>query len=113
MDDFEPVLPDSFKTAEVTNPITGSTSRMAVVNLKCQNQDATAWKIDNAANAKNRFTIRGLWEKYKDFIQMTIFIFIVFLAIYIMWSGMKGFVTELGRLIDTLTAYNQNCPLVS
>ena len=114
MDDFEPVIPESFKTVQIENRDgTGSQERKAVINLKCINQDATAWKVDNAANAKKRFTLHGLWEKYKDFIQMTIFIFIVFLAIYIMWLGMKDFVTELSRLTDVLIGYNQNCPLVS
>jgi len=103
MDDFEPVLPDSFRYVE-TEKIgpDGKPLTMAAIHLKCVNQDATAWKEDNRLNATKRFTISGLWEKYKDFIQITIFIFIVFLAMYIQWTAMKEFVVELGRLTDVL-----------
>jgi len=104
MDDFEPVLPDSFKyvqTEDVDGE--GNYKTMAAINLKCVNQDATAWAEDNRNNAIRRFTISNIWEKYKDFIQMTIFIFIVFLAIYIMWQSMHELVTELARLVDMLT----------
>ena len=114
MDDFEPVLPDSFKTVETEKlGPDGKFVRKAVINLKCKNQDATAWCFDNAEQAKKRFTLHGLWEKYKDFIQMTVFIFIVFLCIYIMWTSMKGLVSELGRLVDILTQYNAGAPIVN
>ena len=108
MDDFEPVLPDSFRTVT-----TEQGEHMAVIDLKCVNQDATAWLEDNRENAKKRFTLHGLWEKYKDFIQITIFVFIVFLAIYIQWFGMKEFVEELARLVDVLAKQNLNVPQVS
>ena len=108
MDDFEPVIPESFIT--VTTP---SGKRKDVVDLKCINQDATAWGFDNAENAKKRFTLHGIWEKYKDFIQITIFIFVVFLAIYINYMSMKDLVKELGRLVDVLTNYRANMPTVS
>lgn len=97
MDDFEPVLPEGF--LYVT---TESGKRIPIVNLKCVNQDATAWNIDNAETAKKRFTIRGMWEKYKDIIEITIFIFIVFLAIYITWSGLKDVVVGLKDVADAL-----------
>lgn len=113
MDDFEPVLPDSFRSVETAQIKDGQAVRRAVINLKCINQDATAWKFDNAENAKKRFTISGLWEKYKDFIQMTVFIFIVFLAIYMMWYSLKELVVELSRLVDVLIEYNSQCPLIS
>jgi len=84
IDDFEPVIPDSFR--EVTTE-TGEV--YALTELKCINQAATAWVEDNRENAKRRFILHGFWEKYKDFIQMSIFIFIVMIAIYINWSGLK------------------------
>ena len=115
MDDFEPVLPESFKSVELVNQFDkeGKPIRRAVINLKCVNQDATAWKFDNEDNAKKRFTIFGLWDKYKDIIQMTVFVFIVFLAIYIMWFGLKDFTVQLARLVDVLVDYNSACPIVS
>ena len=57
---------------------------------------------DMRENAKKRFTIMGFWEKYKDFIQMTVFIFIVFLALYINWMGLKDIVVVLARVADSL-----------
>jgi len=90
VDDFEPVIPESFK--EVT---TSKGKKVAVVNLNCINQDATAWVEDNRENAKKRFTFAGFWEKYKDFIQITIFIFIVMLSLYINWIG-------LGKVVEGL-----------
>jgi len=103
MDDFEPVLPESFKYVQTEDvDANGNFKTMAAIHLKCVNQDATAWAEDNRNNAIRRFTISSLWEKYKDFIQMTIFIFIVFLAIYIMWQSMHELVVELARLVDVL-----------
>lgn len=96
-DDFEPVLPDSFKL--VTTP-TGK--RVAIVNLMAINQDATAWVEDNRESAKRRFTFHNFWEKYKDFIQMTIFIFIVMLAVYINWQGLKDVTGALQSVADSL-----------
>lgn len=97
MDDFEPVLPESF--LEV---VTEKGEKLNVVELKCINQDATAWKFDNENSAKQRFTLFGFWEKYKDFIQMSIFVFIVFLAIYITWIGLKDVAVALGEVANTL-----------
>jgi len=97
MDDFEPVLPESF-----LNVTTDEGENVPIVRLRCINQDATAWKFDNENSAKQRFTLFGFWEKYKDFIQMTIFIFIVFLAIYIMWIGLKDVTVALGDVANSL-----------
>lgn len=96
VDDFEPVLPDSFRYVT-----TQKGKKIPVINLKCINQDATAWTEDNRENAKRRFTLHGFWEKYKDFIQITIFIFIVMLSIYINWIGMKDVVAGLEKVANT------------
>ena len=96
-DDFEAVLPESFR--EVT---TTAGKKLAMIDLKCINQDATAWVEDNRESAKKRFTFHGLWEKYKDFIQITVFIFIVFLAIYINWQGLKEVTAALSQVADKL-----------
>jgi len=98
VDDFEPVLPDSFRFVT-----TEEGKKISIINLKCINQDATAWVEDNRENAKRRFTFHGFWEKYKDFIQMTIFIFIVMLAIYINWQSMKDVVAGLQNVANTLS----------
>ena len=97
IDDFEPVLPDSFKMVETSNG-----KRVAVINLKCINQDATAWVEDVRESSKKRFTLHGFWEKYKDFIQITIFIFIVMLSLFINWKGLKDVVTGLQGVADNL-----------
>ena len=101
VDDFEAVLPDSFRFAE-----TQKGKKIAIVNLKCINQDATAWVEDNRENAKKRFTVHGFWEKYKDFIQITIFIFIVMLSLYINWVGLKEVVDGLKEVATTLAGIN-------
>ena len=97
IDDFEPVLPDSFKIVETANG-----KKIAVIDLKCINQDATAWVEDVRESSKKRFTLHGFWEKYKDFIQITIFIFIVMLSMFINWKGLKDVVTGLQGVADTL-----------
>lgn len=97
IDDFEPVLPDSFRYVK-----TEGGNKLIVTDLKCINQDATAWTEDFRENSKRRFTLHGFWEKYKDFIQMTIFIFIVMLAIYINWIGMKEVVAGLKEVAESL-----------
>jgi len=96
-DDFEAVLPDGFK--EVT---TSTGKKVAVIDLKCINQDATAWVEDIRENAKKRFTLHGFWEKYKDFIQITIFIFIVMLSMFINWKGLKEVAGALADVANTL-----------
>jgi len=58
VDDFEPVLPDSFRTVE-----TSTGKKLAVIDLKCINQDATAWVEDNRENAKKRFTLKWILGK--------------------------------------------------
>jgi len=98
VDDFEAVLPDSFRYVETP----GNNKKIAIINLKCINQDATAWVEDNRENAKKRFTFSGFWDKYKDFIQMTMFIFIVMLAIYINWQGLKDVTVALQNVADSL-----------
>jgi len=98
VDDFEPVLPDSFKTVTTTEA-----KKLAVIDLKCINQDATAWVEDNRENAKKRFTLHGFWEKYKDFIQITIFIFIVMLSMFINWKGLKEVAEMLGQVAERLS----------
>lgn len=108
VDDFEPVLPDSFRYVE-----TQKGNKIPVVNLKCINQDATAWVEDNRENAKKRFTIQGFWEKYKDFIQITIFIFIVMLSLYINWVGLQEVVEGLQKVANTLTGVGQGGVSVS
>ena len=97
VDDFEPVLPDSFR-----HVITSSGKKVPLINLRCMNQDATAWVEDNRENAKRRFTLHGFWEKYKDFIQITIFIFIVMLSLYINWIGLKEVVAGLKEVAEAL-----------
>jgi len=97
IDDFEPILPESFRFVK-----TQSGKRIAVIDLNCINQDATAWVEDNRENAKRRFTLHGFWEKYKDFIQITIFIFIVMLALYMNWTGLQDVVEGLKSVADSL-----------
>lgn len=97
VDDFEPVLPDSFRYVT-----TSKGKRLLITDLKCINQAATAWVEDNRENAKRRFTLHGLWEKYKDFIQITIFIFIVMLAMYMNWTGLKEVVEGLKNVANAL-----------
>lgn len=97
-DDFEPVLPDSFKYITTIN----GNKKIAVVDLKAINQDATAWVEDNRESAKRRFTFHNFWEKYKDFIQITIFVFIVMLSVYINWQGLKEVVAGLQAVADSL-----------
>ena len=114
MDDFEPILPESFSYIDTDVPDgNGNTKKVAVINLKCVNQDATAWKFDNEANAKKRFTFNSFWEKYKDFIQITIFIMIVFIASYIQYSGLKEVAAALGKVAETLAPAISNVPIVS
>lgn len=98
VDDFEPVLPDSFR--KVTLP---SGRTIPVIDLKCINQDATAWVEDNRENAKRRFTFSNWWDKYKDFLQITIFIFIVMLSVYINWQGLKEVAVQLGNVASSLS----------
>lgn len=97
IDDFEPVLPDSFRYVDTEN-----NNRVAVTDLKCINQDATAWVEDNRESAKKRFTFQNFWEKYKDFIQITVFIFIVMLAIYINYIGLQEVVAGLEKVANSL-----------
>lgn len=114
MDDFEPILPESFSYINTENPSSdGKTKNVAIVNLKCVNQDATAWKFDNEQNAKKRFTFNSFWEKYKDFIQITIFILIVFIASYIQYSGLKEVATTLKQVAEILAPAVSNVPIVS
>ena len=108
MDDFEPVMPKSFSF--VTEEGTGR--KLAVVNLRCINQDATAWKFDNEQNAKQRFTFHNFWEKYKDMIQITIFIFIVFIAAYIQWQGLGEVAAKLADVAKALGPAVNNMPVV-
>lgn len=113
MDDFEPILPESFSyiDTEVAGG-DGKRSKVAVINLKCINQDATAWKFDNEQNAKKRFTFNSFWEKYKDFIQITIFIMIVFIASYIQYSGLKEVAIRLEAVAKVLAPAVSNAPIV-
>lgn len=114
MDDFEPILPESFSYIDTDVPDgNGNTKKVAVINLKCVNQDATAWKFDNEANAKKRFTFNSFWEKYKDFIQITIFIMIVFIASYIQYSGLKEVAAQLADVAKSLAPAISNVPIVS
>jgi len=53
-DDFEAVLPESFKEV-----ITPNGKKIAVIDLKCINQDATAWVEDIREKRKKRFTFHG------------------------------------------------------
>jgi hypothetical protein len=114
MDDFEPILAESFGFIDTKEPTAdGSTRKVAVVNLKCVNQDATAWKNDNENNAKKRFTFGSFWEKYKDFIQITIFILIVFIACYVQYNGLKEVATRLEEVARLLGPAISNVPVVS
>jgi len=114
MDDFEPILPESFSYVDTEIPGgDGKTRKVAVINLKCVNQDATAWKFDNEANAKKRFTFNSFWEKYKDFIQITIFILIVFIGFYIQYSGLKDVAKSLAEVARNLGPAISNAPVVS
>ena len=114
MDDFEPLLPESWGYTDTKNASAeGDTKKVAVINLKCVNQDATAWKFDNEQNAKKRFTFNSFWEKYKDFIQITIFILIVFISCYIQYSGLKEVAASLEHVATTLGPAISNVPVVS
>lgn len=114
MDDFEPILPESFSYVDTEVPGgDGKTNKVAMINLKCVNQDATAWKFDNEANAKKRFTFNSFWEKYKDFIQITIFILIVFIASYVQYNGLKEVATQLSNVAKILGPAISNAPIVS
>ena len=98
MEDFEPVIPESFRYVT-----TAKGRRIPVVDLKCINQDATAWVEDIRENSKKRFTFHGLWERYKDFIQITIFIFIVMISLYINWTGLKEVAESLREVAASLS----------
>ena len=114
MDDFEAILPESFSYVDTeVSGGDGKTKKVAVINLKCVNQDATAWKFDNEQNAKMRFTFGSFWEKYKDFIQITIFILIVFVACYIQYNGLKEVATQLKEVAELLGPAISNAPIVS
>jgi len=114
MDDFEPILPESFSYVDCEVPGgDGKTKKVAVINLKCINQDATAWKNDNEANAKKRFTFNSFWEKYKDFIQITIFILIVFVACYVQYNGLKEVAVRLEEVARLLGPAISNAPIVT
>ena len=114
MDDFEAILPESFSYVDTETPSAdGKVKKVAVVNLKCVNQDATAWKFDNEQNAKKRFTFASFWEKYKDFIQITIFILIVFVAMYIMFNGLKEVAESLSEVAKVLSPQIANAPVVT
>lgn len=114
MDDFEPILPESFSFVDVENPGgDGKLKKVAVINLKCVNQDATAWKFDNEATAKRRFTFNSFWEKYKDFIQITLFILIVFIGFYIQYNGLKEVAEAFKIAAQTLAPAINNAPIVS
>jgi len=114
MDDFEPVLPESFMTVETQQRNKeGKFIRKAVVNLKCVNQDSTAWRFDNEANAKKRFTFHNLWEKYKDFIQITIFILVIMIGVYIQWKGLSDVAVQLKQVAEALQPAISNSPIVS
>ncbi len=114
MDDFEPILPESFSyvDTEVAGG-DGKKKKVAVINLKCINQDATAWKYDNEQNAKKRFTFQSFWEKYKDFIQITIFILIVFIACYVQYNGLKEVAIRLEEVARMLGPAISNAPVVT
>jgi len=114
MDDFEPILPESFSYIDVENPSAdGTTKKVAIVNLKCINQDATAWKFDNEENAKKRFTFGSFWEKYKNVIEMAIFILIIFIACYIQYNGLKEVAEALKEVTRGLMPAVSNAPVVT
>jgi len=104
IDDFEPIDPTSF--LYVT---TQEGRKIPIIDMKCINQDATAWVEDNREHAKRRFTFHGFWEKYKDMIQITIFIFIVMLSVYINWQGLKDVASALENVATGLRA----APIIS
>jgi len=97
MDDFEPVLPDSFRYIT-----TAAGKKIQIIDLKCINQDATAWVEDNRENAKRRFTLKAFWEKYKDLIQMSVFVLIFFIAVFITWKGLADVVVGLEKVAEQL-----------
>lgn len=114
MDDFEAILPESFSFIDTENAgADGKTKKVAIINLKCVNQDATAWKFDNEMNAKKRFTFTSFWEKYRDFIQITIFILIVFIGSYIQYNGLKEVAASLEAVASSIAPVISNAPLVS
>ena len=114
MDDFEPILPESFSYVDTeVKGADGKSKKVAIINLKCVNQDATAWKFDNEQNAKKRFTFNSFWEKYKDFIQITIFIMIVFISSYIQYSGLKEVAAALEKVAQMLAPVISNAPIVT
>ncbi|RPI76029.1 MAG: hypothetical protein EHM47_00900 [Ignavibacteriales bacterium] len=97
-DDFEAVLPESFRYVT-----TASGKKIAMIDLKCINQDATAWVEDIRENSIKRFTLSGFWDKYKDFIQITIFIFIVMISMYVNWKGLKDVAAALQNVASSLS----------
>jgi len=114
MDDFEPVIAESFSYVDTeVAGADGKNRKVAICNLKCVNQDATAWKFDNEQNAKKRFTFNSFWEKYKDFIQITIFILIVFIACYVQYNGLKEVAVRLKEVAELLGPAISNTPIVS
>jgi len=104
-DDFEAVLPESFREV-----ITARGDKIAMIDLKCINQDATAWVEDIRENSKKRFTLHGFWERYKDFIQITIFIFIVMISMYINWQGLKDVA---GALQSVASQLSPSAPVIT
>lgn len=98
VDDFEPVEPSSFRYVT-----TSKGRKIPITDLKCINQDATAWVEDNRESAKKRFTFHGLWEKYKDFIQMSVFMLIIMIALYINWQGLGTVAEALQNVADQLS----------
>lgn len=98
-EDYEPVHPSSFQTVLLPNG-----KKCSVMNLKAKNQDSTAWGFDYHNTASKRFTIGGLWEKYKEIMTIMFVIFVMFLSVYINWKGQKDVVTGLSEVANAFKA---------
>lgn len=97
IDDYEPVMPDSLTTVETPEGIS-----IPILKMRAINQDATAWAFDNEETAKKRFTFMGVWEKYGTLISMMLFMFVIGLALYINWMGLKDVVAGLTEVAQSL-----------
>lgn len=97
IDDFEPVDPNSFRYVEVP-----SGKKIPVINLRCMNQDATAWVEDNRANASRRFTLSSLWEKYQTLISLIVMVMIMMIFVYVNYMGLEKLAVEFARLVEQL-----------
>lgn len=97
VDDFEPVHPYGWRYVTLEGG-----KRIPITELKAINQDATAWVEDYRENAKRRFTITKMWDKYKEVIQIVTFTFLIMIFIYINYEGLKEVALALKEVASSL-----------